>query len=103
MYYFLKMVKCKVRSRFSLFLCLYFSEIKMNKFSVAVSALVLGSAMLAGCQNTSKLEADVQALSNKVDNLAAQVDALKSDVQAAQASADNANSRLDNMVVHYRK
>ncbi|MBQ8707116.1 MAG: murein lipoprotein [Succinivibrionaceae bacterium] len=75
----------------------------MNKFSVAVSALVLGSAMLAGCQNTSKLEADVQALSNKVDNLAAQVDALKSDVQAAQASADNANSRLDNMVVHYRK
>ena len=85
------------------FLCLNFSEIKMNKISVAVSALVMGSALLAGCQNTSKLEADVQALSNKVDNLAAQVDALKSDVQAAQASADNANNRLDNLAIRYKK
>lgn len=81
-----------------------FSEIKMNKFSVALSALVLGSTMLVGCQdNNAQVNAQIQALSNKVDNLAAQVSALQSDVQAAQASADNANSRLDNLATRYKK
>ena len=79
-------------------------RLEMNKFSVALSALVLGSAMLVGCQdNTAQLQSQIQNLSNKVDNLASQIDALKSDVQAAQASADNANSRLDNLATRYKK
>lgn len=75
------------------------------------------STMLFGCANTADLEAQVSALSNKVDNLNTQIGALRSDndgmsadikaaknaAMDAQDEAARANSRIDAMASDYRK
>ncbi|QIZ76454.1 Lpp/OprI family alanine-zipper lipoprotein [Ferrimonas lipolytica] len=75
------------------------------------------STMLFGCANTADLEAQVSALSNKVDSLSTQVgslsgqqDSLAADIKAtksaamdAQDEAARANSRIDAMASDYRK
>ncbi|ABL99040.1 MULTISPECIES: Lpp/OprI family alanine-zipper lipoprotein [Shewanella] len=84
---------------------------------VLLIAGVAMTALLGGCANTTALEESVANLSNKVDQLSADVSALKSeqgqiaaDAKAAkaaamdaQAEAKRANDRLDNVASSYKK
>ncbi|EOX8472816.1 TPA: major outer membrane lipoprotein [Salmonella enterica] len=66
-----------------------------------LGAVVLGSALLAGCSSNAgidQLSSDVQTLSAKVEQLSNDVNAMRSDVQAAKDDAARANQRLDNKV-----
>lgn len=78
----------------------------MNRTKLVLSAVILGSALLAGCSNNSgskELSTQVDNLSAKVDQLSNDVNAMRSDVQAAREDAARANQRLDNMARGYRK
>ncbi|WP_028115514.1 Lpp/OprI family alanine-zipper lipoprotein [Ferrimonas senticii] len=75
------------------------------------------STMLFGCANTADLEAQVSALSNKVDTLNTQIGAMRADqdkmgadinaakgaAMDAQQEAARANSRIDAMASDFRK
>lgn len=84
----------------------------MNKKVLMIAGVAM-TALLGGCANTTALEESVANLSNKVDQLSADVNALKSvpadvkDAKAAamdaQAEAKRANDRLDNVASSYKK
>lgn len=81
---------------------------RVNK--LVLGAVVLGSALLAGCASTAsvdklsdQLSSDIQTVNSKLDQLSNDVNAVHSDVQAAKDDASRANQRLDNMATHYRK
>lgn len=78
----------------------------MNRSKLVLGAVILGSALLAGCSSTAKIDqlsSDVQSLTAKVDQLSGDVNAIRSDVQAAKDEAARANQRLDNQAHSYRK
>lgn len=79
----------------------------MKRTKLVLGAVILGSALLAGCANNNaqidKLSSDVQTLNAKVDQLSNDVNAMRSDIQAAKDDAARANQRLDNMATKYRK
>lgn len=78
----------------------------MNRTKLVLGAVVFASALLAGCSNTSQLDAlnsKVDGLTTKVDQLSGDVSSLHSDVQSAKDDAARANQRLDNQAHSYRK
>lgn len=78
----------------------------MKRTKVVLSSIVLASALLAGCSNSSqmnKMSSDVQTLNGKVDQLSNDVQSLRTDVQTAKDEAARANQRLDNQVRRYKK
>ncbi|MEY4474493.1 MAG: hypothetical protein RL248_260 [Pseudomonadota bacterium] len=78
----------------------------MNSTKLVLGAVILASAMLAGCSNSAKMDqlsSDVQTLNAKVDQLSNDVNAVRSDVQAAKDDAARANQRLDNQAHAYKK
>lgn len=79
----------------------------MNRTKLVLGAVILGSALLAGCSGNNakidQLSTDVQTLNAKVDQLSNDVNAIRSDVQAAKDDAARANQRLDNMAHTYKK
>ncbi|APC11624.1 MULTISPECIES: major outer membrane lipoprotein [Providencia] len=78
----------------------------MIRTKIVLGSIVLASALLAGCSNSTevqKLSSDVQTLNGKVDQLSNDVQSLRSDVQTAQEEAARANQRLDNQVRTYKK
>lgn len=74
---------------------------------VLVGAMLAGSLVLAGCSsdgaNLTKLDADVQVLSQKVEVLQGDVNVLKHETKAVSDEAARANQRLDNQATAYRK
>lgn len=78
----------------------------MNSTKLVLGAVILGSALLAGCSSNAKvdqLSTDVQTLSTKVDQLSSDVAGIRTDVQTAKDDAARANQRLDNQAHSYRK
>ncbi|QLK88255.1 major outer membrane lipoprotein [Arsenophonus endosymbiont of Aphis craccivora] len=78
----------------------------MKRTKVVLGSIVLASALLAGCSNSSqinKLSSDVQTLNGKVDQLSNYVQSLRTDVHTAKDEAARANQRLDNQVRRYKK
>ncbi|SPP31250.1 Major outer membrane lipoprotein Lpp [Arsenophonus endosymbiont of Aleurodicus floccissimus] len=78
----------------------------MKRTKVLLGSIVLASALLAGCSNSSqinKLSSDVQTVNGKVDQLSNDVQSLRIDVQTAKDEAARANQRLDNQVRRYKK
>ncbi len=75
---------------------------------ILVGILVTGSLVLAGCSSDKdatldQVQADVQTVQVKVDNLDKDVTALKQDAAIAKGEAARANQRLDNQVTTYKK
>ncbi|CUX96703.1 major outer membrane lipoprotein [Candidatus Doolittlea endobia] len=78
----------------------------MNRTKLVVSAIILGSTLLAGCSSNAKIDqlsSDVQTLNAKVDQSSNDVNALRSDLQSVKDDAARANQRLDNQATSYRK
>lgn len=75
---------------------------------ILAGILVAGSLVLAGCSSDKhatldQVQADVQTVQVKVDNLDKDVTALKQDAAIAKGEAARANQRLDNQVTTYKK
>ena len=86
-----------------------------SKFLMAAAAA--SALMLTGCANNAELEAQVSALSNKVESMTSdqarqdrEINAAKQAAANAQRAADDAaaeamraNQRIDNIAESYRK
>ena len=79
---------------------------------IMLKKIMLLSLVLAltACANTDKTDANIAALTNKVERLTSQVAQLKSEQKAASAAAmqaasdaKKANERIDNVVASYKK
>ena len=78
----------------------------MGRSKIVLGAVVLASALLAGCSSNAKfdqLDNDVKTLNAKVDQLSNDVNAIRADVQQAKDEAARSNQRLDNQVRSYKK
>ncbi|TKB48139.1 hypothetical protein FCL40_13500 [Ferrimonas sediminicola] len=87
------------------------------KSKLLLAATAASALMLAGCANNAELEAQISALSNKVENLTSdqarqdkEITAAKRAAANAQRAADDAaaeamraNQRIDNIAESYRK
>ncbi|UJF17398.1 Lpp/OprI family alanine-zipper lipoprotein [Vibrio sp. SS-MA-C1-2] len=80
----------------------------MNKKLIATA--IVATAFLGGCADNTQLQQSVNILTNKVDQLSAEVAALKSDVKEskmatmdARQEAERANARIDNVASSYKK